>query len=352
MKRAFLGVIFVSAAAILGGCPMYSGGPTDTCNGDGCFVYDAGVAQCENNDQCSPGYGCTYGSCTWVGYEDGAANCSTTGCPYGQQCVLANGAVQCLSLDASLSSSGDDASSAAEASAGDGGGASPADGSNTSDAATTSTVSCNADSTCGGDGALCIDGQCVPQSGLCSDTSQCASPGAACVNGVCLPRCSLEAPSCAQGYECDYNRNVCDVNAAQCSTSAACQGGSVCVDGRCVTPCTSTEAGSACPSGLVCVNGGCIPDQGVVAFPCVNDGKGGSLANMCGASQTCLHHSCYDNCGTDAGTSCGSGLCKEVKVQAGTYAVCGTTTTLGSDCDPATGALCAGGVCIDGYCVP
>jgi hypothetical protein len=144
---------------------------------------------------------------------------------------------------------------------------------------------------------------------------------------------------------------VCDVSPSQCSTSASCQGGSVCVEGRCVAPCTSNDAGETCPAGLVCINGGCIPDQ-AASFECRNDGQGGTYANTCAGSQTCLHHSCYDNCDTDGGAACATGVCKEVTVQAGTYAVCGTTTTLGSQCDPATGHLCTSGVCIDGYCVP
>jgi hypothetical protein len=73
---------------------------------------------------------------------------------------------------------------------------------------------------------------------------------------------------------------------------------------------------------------------------------------MCGSTQTCLHHSCYDNCDMDGGMACATGVCKEVSVQAGTYAVCGTSATLGSQCDPAAGHLCTTGACIDGYCVP
>jgi hypothetical protein len=362
MKRAFLGVIFVSAAAFLGGCPMYSGGSSDNCNGNGCPVpgpyYDASF-QCQSDLDCSPGYGCdSYGTCVWVGYD--AGDCSTTGCPGGMICEIANGVAQCISLggvDASPSPAVDAQTSDAQtgdaqtqmttdAQAKDGGAA----GDGGTDAAPT-VVSCNSDSTCGGNGAKCIDGVCTSQGGLCSDTSQCVAAGAACVDGVCIPRCSQSAPQCPDGYTCDFNRNVCD-NPSACTT-ASCAGGSVCVDQHCVVPCASSDAGPQCPSGLVCINGGCIPDQ-AAAFPCQNDGKSGQLANTCSSNQICLHHNCYDACEIEAGAgACASGVCKEVGVAAGTYAVCGTASTLGSQCDPATpGKACATGVCIDGYCVP
>jgi hypothetical protein len=357
MKRAFLGVIFVSAAAFLGGCPMYSGGPSSTCDGNGCYgpgpYYDAQASQCLSDLDCSPGYACdSYGTCVWVGY-DASTDCSTTGCPGGMVCAVANGVAQCISLGGG----GDDASplptvdaqadgapmTTTDAQAKDG---APGDGG--TDAAPT-VVSCNADSTCGGNGAKCIDGLCTPQGGLCSDTSQCVAAGAACVDGVCIPRCSQSAPQCPDGYTCDFNRNVCD-NPSGC-TAGSCAGGSVCVDQHCVVPCASSDAGPQCPSGLLCVNGGCIPDQ-AATFQCQNDGKSGQLATSCDSNQICLHHSCYDGCGGDAGT-CAAGVCRVVNVTAGTYEVCGTVSTLGSQCDPATpGKACATGVCIDGYCVP
>jgi hypothetical protein len=45
-------------------------------------------------------------------------------------------------------------------------------------------------------------------------------------------------------------------------------------------------------------------------------------------------------------------VCKNVTIETGTYSVCGTATTLGSDCDPSQGTACSGGkVCVDGYCL-
>ena len=40
-----------------------------------------------------------------------------------------------------------------------------------------------------------------------------------------------------------------------------------------------------------------------------------------------------------------------VTAGATTYAICGTTTTLGSECDPSADKFCAmGKTCIDGFC--
>jgi hypothetical protein len=175
--------------------------------------------------------------------------------------------------------------------------------------------------------------------------------GEACVDGVCEPHCSANA-ACPAGYACDFNRGVCNINPTPCSATTACQGGSVCVEGHCAPPCGSADAGPAgaqCPTGQVCVNGGCIPDQ-AAAFSCQNDGQSGSLATTCAQAQVCLHHDCYEQCDADGG-ACPSGQsCKQVTIAAGTYAVCGASTDLGSECDPAANKYCSSGVCIDGYC--
>jgi hypothetical protein len=208
---------------------------------------------------------------------------------------------------------------------------------------------CNADGDCAL-GSRCIDGQCAVPGNLCSDASQCVVAGESCVDGICLPACSASAP-CPTGYACNLNLGVCDVNPAPCVGSgvSSCQGGTVCVESHCVPPCGSGSSAPACPAGQACINGGCIPDQ-AARFACKNDGKSGLLANDCSESSICLHHDCYPACGDDGG-GCGASVCKQVTVSAGTYAVCATPSTLGSDCDPAAGASCTGGkVCVDGYC--
>jgi hypothetical protein len=105
------------------------------------------------------------------------------------------------------------------------------------------------------------------------------------------------------------------------------------------------------------VNGGCIPDEAVSPFKCTNDGQSGAVANTCDPQSICLHHDCYAACGLGDGGSgtCASpsSVCKLVTIETGTYAVCATSSTsLGSDCDPAQGKLCSNGkVCVDGACL-
>jgi len=360
MKRLLLGVSIFGAIAFLGGCPIYpSQTDNQVCNAGGCYscpdgTYSNGTCvpwQCSTDTDCSPGYVCgSNNTCVPASQDAGAGDCSQTGCPAGLVCKLSGGTTQCVPAPAGSdggngadAASGDDAATP-DASSDTG---TPADAGADAPDAAMAAGPCNADSACGGQGAKCIDGQCAAQSQLCSDTTQCVATGEACVDGVCEPRCSASNP-CPSGYACDFTRGVCDVNPSPCTTSSSCQGGSVCVEGHCAPPCSSGDA-AACPTDQVCVNGGCIPDQ-AAAFTCQNDGQSGQLANTCDTSSICVHHDCYVACGFDAG-ACPSGeICKQVTVSAGTYAVCGTSSDLGSACDPASGNYCTGGVCIDGYC--
>ena len=413
MKRVLLGTLVVGVAILLGGCPIYSTSrdyPACNQNG-GCFDCPYGSTpsdgtcvpwQCSSSADCPSGYACSGYSCVLA---PDATDCSS-GCPTGYICKLSGGATQCVPA----SSLGSDAGVTLDAAAGDGASGSDAatdagmvedghaeaastldgapaidaadaarvvdgfagdvtpssDGSDAStigDASEASTgvdsgdsgppSSCNASDECGGNGAKCIDGRCTPQNHLCSDGTQCVAATDSCVDGVCEPHCSAGAP-CPAGYECDFGRGVCNVNPAPCqgSGSSTCQGGSTCVENRCVAPCAQGDAGVSCPSGLICVNGGCIPDE-AATFDCKNDGQGGTLATTCAATEICLHHDCYSACDPDAGSAaCADpgAVCKQVTIGAGTYLVCGAPTNLGSDCDPATGKYCASAACIDGYC--
>jgi hypothetical protein len=193
---------------------------------------------------------------------------------------------------------------------------------------------------------------CTAQVRLCSDTTQCVVAGYACVDGLCEPRCDASS-GCDTGYSCDLTRGVCNINPSPCRSSATCQGGTICIEEHCVPPCGLVgDGGASCPSGRVCVNGGCIPDQGA-KFACANDGESDLLANQCpGFGAICLHHDCYAACASDGG-GCNdpTPVCKTVTIETGIYAVCGTATNLGSDCDPAQGKRPPGcDVCIDGYC--
>jgi hypothetical protein len=277
-----------------------------------------------------------------------------TGCPAGQVCKLANGVAQCVNLQGGGDDGGGGSDAAGDvASSGDGG--TTSEGGDASGDGAAGGGPCNADSSCTVAGSKCIDGQCTTQSHLCSDGSQCNVSGYACVDGVCEAHCSTTSP-CPTGYSCDLTRNVCNINPSSCFGSGAstCLGGTTCVEEHCVPPCSTSDAGSACPSGQACVNGGCIPDQGAT-FACTNDGQSGQLATTCASASICLHHDCYAACDPDASTTspqCGAGqTCKSVTIETGTYSVCGTSSTLGSDCDPAQGKYCSGGkVCVDGYC--
>jgi hypothetical protein len=390
MKRALLCLAVLGTAAFLGGCPIYSNqSDYRVCNGAGCFdcpdpsYSDMCVPwSCSTDSDCPYGYSCNgVGQCSVASSGDDAsspspiADCSVVGCPAGQVCKLAGGTTSCVTLggtedagpwadDATVTDDGSlpteastDAATAQEAAADaatspdTGEGTTPteagADDALSSEAAAAAT--CNANGDCAV-GALCVDGVCTAQANLCSDGSQCAAAGYSCVNGLCVPTCSASTP-CPSGYACDFGLGVCDLNPAACTGSgtSSCVGGSVCVESHCVPPCSQAEGGPACPTGQLCVNGGCIPDQKAL-FSCRNDGASGGLANTCDSTSVCVHHDCYVACDGDGG-GCPASQCKQVTVHAGTYAVCGTPTTLGSDCDYASGSTCpSAGVCVDGYC--
>ncbi len=372
MKRFLFGVTIVCGGALLGGCPVYSN--DRYCSGSGCYDCPAGTTpangtcvqwSCSTSQDCDSGYVCDTSSYTCVP----AGGCGQ-GCPAGYVCKLSGGVAQCApsggaadagaAADASRSDAALDAhpamdgASAVDAPATSDTGVMPVDaGTDATDAAdaTPPALPCNSNAECGQDGGKCIDGHCAAQSALCSDTTQCVVAGEACVDGVCEVHCSASSP-CPAGYACDFNLGLCDLNADPCSGSgrSTCLGGSVCVEGRCVSPCATSDSGSACPGGQVCVNGGCIPDE-AARFACKNDGQSGLLANECGAAEVCLHHGCYAECDPEASACADPATsCKQVSVTAGTYAVCATATNLGSDCDPAAGKYCPTGVCVDGYC--
>jgi len=367
MKRTLAALTVLSAAAVLGGCPVYSSSSDyRVCNANGCFdcpdpAYSGMCIAwaCSTDADCGSGYACSGGECVTAGNGGPPpTDCaSTPGCQSGYVCKLSGGIAACVPLpaeedastvenDAGTGHAGSDASLAVEAS---------------SDAASAvqqapdvaeagePVIPCNADGDCSL-GSKCVDGQCTAREQLCSDATQCVAPGEQCANGICVPSCSASVP-CPTGYACNLTIGVCDVNPDPCAGSGAssCQGGAVCVESHCVPPCASAEGAPACSSGQACVNGGCIPDQRA-HLDCKNDGQSGLLANQCDTSSICLHHDCYLACDADGG-GCGSAVCKQVTVTAGTYAVCAAPSTLGSDCDPAAGAACSdGGACVNGYC--
>jgi hypothetical protein len=348
MKRLLLGGIVLSGATFLWGCPIYPDQST--------YQYCDSRNQCCSDSDCLSGNYCdSSGLCVADNSYDASTNYGLCGyCEPGTACTLRDGVPQCLGPDQEDGSADFDVTPVGEAGPLDGALGTPLDGGTDSGPVS---VPCNSDDACGGNGSKCIDGVCAAQAQLCSDAIQCKVAGESCVDGVCTPTCSSgQATPCPTGYQCDFSRGVCSINPATCSSSLQCQGGTVCVDTRCVAPVVIVgDAGATCPSGQVAVNGGCIPDQ-AATFACRNNGNQGALASTCEANSICLHSDCYVACGSDGGSCTKPGeTCKGVTIESGsspgTYFVCGTATTLGSECDLAAGVPCGDGkVCIDGYC--
>jgi hypothetical protein len=207
---------------------------------------------------------------------------------------------------------------------------------------------CGSDAECTGTDA-CVDGICTPAGSLCSDRTQCL-PGSACVEGKCVPMCG-EGEACPSGFRCDTKGSLlCSIASQGCSITADCGSQDlVCVDLACVPRCTVR---GPCGEGLgACVNNGCIPSQKIVA-QCASEGVQGN----CSTGQVCIRQHCYTSCATPDGglgacTEAGQDICKTITSASGAYAVCGSTSNLGSECDLTVGKRCPTGfVCTDGFC--
>ena len=212
-------------------------------------------------------------------------------------------------------------------------------------------ASCILDDDCVALGATfkCLGGMCTGPADQCVDKTQCPSPDTqSCVEGKCITACSGDA-DCLAGTHCDTTLGVCTIPAQACTITNDCgDAGLVCVAGACVVKC---GAGGVCDAGFVCVANGCVPDT-KPEFVCGTEG----VQDVCASASICLHHSCYITC-TTSPDSCennppGLSVCKDVTTSSGQYNVCGSTTNLGSECDPTVaGQTCSGGkVCIDGFC--
>lgn len=345
MKRAFSFALFGLGTAVLIGCPIYPAGRDHrVCVGGECYdcpdsYYSSACSPwtCDTGRDCPNGYTCTEHRCSFTDTvppaPDGdkactkpsdcpngscgadnkchAGDCSTTGCPSTFVCRLGSGSggvPACVPI----------------------GGA---------------TSSCKSDKDCSSPaGSKCLSGTCVSPHDQCVDATQCK--GGVCVEGACTPSCASDKP-CPTGYACDAAKGVCTGNDAPCTHSGECAGGRTCVQEHCVDPC---GPGGACGPGLVCVDGGCTPDQKPV-FTCTTDG----VKDDCQDGSICLRHSCYIACDPNAADACKAAdefnQCKPVTTSSGTYDVCGSTSNLGTECDPTQGKACASPlICIDGYC--
>lgn len=299
MKRIFsFGVI--AGLGVMLGCPIYSdnGG-----GGSGCY----------SPNDCPSGYTCNIaGQCQ-------SGDCTQTGCVTGYTCKLDNGVASCVA-----NGTQNDA------------GPSPYSG-------------CFSDSDCtsgdaGGAGYKCLNAQCTAPANQCADETQCGA-GEQCVQGVCTPSCSSTV-SCPTGYSCGTN-GVCTGNPSACTVpGGACGSNGICIEGHCDAKCGPNNT---CGTGLVCVNGGCMPSE-KPNFVCQTEG----VQDACASGSICLRHNCYISCQSNpnaCATADQFNICKTVTTQTGSYQVCGSSTNLGSDCDPTIGKNCPGtGVCIDGYC--
>jgi len=367
MMRTFkvpaLASVITLSAVVLFGCPIYSSSEGYvTCNSQGvcCDQSDnCSTWTCGSNAECPSSASCNNGLCTPGGGYDGGyyggdaqTDCSTTGCPTGYQCTLANGSGTPVCVANGDAGSGD-------ATVHDGGGGDSA----SKDVQTPPFTGCTSDQACATDsgaGARCLNGTCVAAANECSDSTQCVSIGGSPEAGVCTPTCSASI-ACPAGYSCSTDgTNVCTGNPTPCGGAdggQACASGTTCVDQHCVPPCSAADAGTdsagSCSAGFVCVDHGCIPDQ-APQFICQNDG----VQDNCAAGSICLHHNCYIACSIDAGVGCQQAdnfnICKPVATSSGTYDVCGSNSNLGNQCDPTDptlGKICSSpAICIDGYC--
>jgi hypothetical protein len=291
--------------------------------GNGYGPYDASVpgpgSPCTRPTDCGGGLTCgADGACH-------AGDCGTSGCPSGYVCKLSGGALACVATSTPPDAGKPDTNP-------------PFNG-------------CNDDADCPSPaGSRCLDGACVAPANQCSDGTQCAA-GSQCVQGACTPTCDSNA-QCPKGYSCDQSKGVCTGNTTPCGAAAdgggTCPSGTTCSQDHCVAPC---GANGTCSGTLVCVDGGCVPNE-QPQFTCANEGT----QDACASGSVCLHHSCYIACDQDAGaTACKSAdkfnVCKSVQTSSGSYSVCGSSSNLGTDCDPTQGKGCADGkICIDGFC--
>ncbi len=139
-----------------------------------------------------------------------------------------------------------------------------------------------------------------------------------CANGV--TQCVVSgAPTCnatikPSAEKCDNLDNDC--NGMVDDGDGLCPSGQVCVQGKCIGPCSNTEF--PCGPPLVCTNGLCV-DPSCVGVTC----KAGQICQ----SGTCV------------------GGCEGVKCPANQQC------QLGVCVDPCAGVTCKGAVCVQGVCV-
>jgi MYXO-CTERM domain-containing protein len=182
-----------------------------------------------------------------------------------------------------------------------------------------------------------------------------------CANGItqCVvggpPKCNATIKPSAE--KCDNLDNDC--NGMVDDGDGLCPSGEVCMQGKCVGPCSPTEF--PCDPPLVCTNGLCV-DQTCVGVPCkpgqiCQSGScvGGCDGVVCPASQICELGVCVDPCKgvTCNGSVCVLGVCvQNCSCQACPQGqICSATGACVDDgCDTmtcGTGEVCSNGSCGD-----
>ncbi|MFO0665832.1 MAG: hypothetical protein U0174_17905 [Polyangiaceae bacterium] len=323
-RRAVLSIATLSVAGLfLAGCPIFGNDRYYDDNSSG-GSSSGNTRRCTAPSQCGTGEVCASNGVCMSG------SCDTLGCVSPYSCVVEQGVASCKIP--TVTDAGVKTDAKADADSGFSG--------------------CRKDSECTalGAGAKCLTGTCTARPDQCSDATQCRS-AEQCVDGVCTPSCNASKP-CPTGFACDLTKGVCTGNPSPCGNGPACSAGTTCVQEHCVAPCVA----GACQNGLVCVDGGCFPEQRPI-FSCTVDGEVGTGgAGKCAIGSICLRRSCYIACTPSDPDACKNAdqfdQCKEVTTSSGPHNVCGSSTNLGSECDPASGKACTDGtkICIDGFC--
>jgi MYXO-CTERM domain-containing protein len=333
-------------------CALYPGMGTD-CTTTGCpagqeCVGGSCMAVMGDGDTCSPctdGSACTNGIC--LGYPDGGGYCGHTcrsgaDCGAGEMCLSITGIpAQCVRFT--------------------GGTPSCAGG----PTGCTSDSDCAPTETCNRSTGACVmrpTTGTTPLGGACGDSSECQS--ALCFAGVCSQSCDgLDPTSCPGGFYCNgqiggtCTEGLCVAGSAgggapgdACGANTDCAS-LFCFSGACSTPCIPGGAvgcaeGFACQVGATPTCGGCVTDRGGIGDPC-------AMSSDC-ASSLCATASgmsfCTALCDPAAAEPCAPGFdC----VDAGGINVCAPGSgSLGSACGD--NAECVSGICAmegtSGFC--
>jgi len=373
MKRLSLVGLVGVLASVLAGCPIFDDGPGNGygsgCPGNDCFnpaPECTTAAECGLNETCGSDQKCHTGDCTiWgcasgtcVTHDDQTASCDDgsggsgatggsgtssggTGAGAGPNVVYCGNPDDCAS--------GETCAPETYCKAGDCNAVGCIYG-YSCDAPSglckfSNPAACGTDGDCLDAGFACVSGICTAPEDQCFDGGQCGGVGK-CVGGKCITSCSTDA-TCSDAYTCDTALGTCSTPAKACAITKDCGDAiTVCVEGACVP----RSVNGACPSGTAWVENGCVPDQ-KAKFTCVVDGT----QDQCAMSSLCLHHGCYISCEGSASAACDNlpeiNLCKTVTSTSGEHQVCGSSSTLGGECDPQAGVACVvGKICVDGYC--